>query len=384
MLSVHDEEEDLSLTTTTRPRRRPQEEEEEDEEEDYQRRFQPQCQQRKPPSIKLLVGMATILFLSIVLSLQQHSLSAFPKSATRRSDGLEHSSVLSSLSTSTNVHPNDGSGGRPRRRLQSASVNNNIPLLVKSDFTVLGPSVFPKPSAMAGVDALPYLKPTYGQHRPNQDAVLVFAAEYGFNTYVCFVESLRRTGFQGDIVFAVSKLDLNQRNVPQFFETTPGLVVYVLELSCFNAEMEATDSSKGGMRVCQLHHLYAHGQTGQALPDPREARTIATTRYELYWLWALHYQPHQWIMLLDARDSYFQSNPFANVPRQQPNNNNNITSGILHFFGVSFTVLAYLYFIILYIQYSHTYTFTHTHNNCCCCCCRATAFSLSLGKRRCD
>ena len=141
------------------------------------------------------------------------------------------------------------------------------------------------------------------------------------------MKSLRRTGFTGDIVFAVSILDIGGRGVKEFLTASEHVVTYVLELSCFNAENEVSTSAKGGMRVCQLHHLYADAQ-GIPQNDPRDARTIATTRYELYWLWS-----HAWIMLIDARDSYFQTNPFDTVPRDTDPNKK---SGVLHFFGVSF------------------------------------------------
>jgi hypothetical protein len=202
-----------------------------------------------------------------------------------------------------------------------------------SDFTVIGPSSFPKPSAKLHPDAVPLLKPTFGQHRPDQDVVMAFAAEYGLNTYLSFVTSLRNTGFTGDIVLAVSKLDLKQRHVQEFFESQSGLIVYVIDLKCFNAEGETVDSVKGGMRVCRLHGLYQHDNHHGIVQqmDPRPTRTVATTRYELYWIWALHYQPHSWIMLLDARDAFFQTNPFDNVPREQVADR---PDGILYFFGV--------------------------------------------------
>jgi hypothetical protein len=116
----------------------------------------------------------------------------------------------------------------------------------------------------------------------------------------------------------------------------PGVVTYAIQLSCFNAEWEETDSAKGGMRVCQLHNLWGRKDALQIvpLPDPREARTIATTRYELYWIWSQQYIPHAWIMLLDARDSYFQANPFATLPRASRLDANR-ENGELYFFGVS-------------------------------------------------
>lgn len=52
---------------------------------------------------------------------------------------------------------------------------------------------------------------------------------------------------------------------------------------------------------------------------------MATLRYEWYWIWAQNYNPSSWIMLVDARDSFFQTNPFANLPRNQ--------NGLLYFFG---------------------------------------------------
>jgi len=213
--------------------------------------------------------------------------------------------------------------------LTEEKIKSNVHLFTTASFTVVGPSRFPKPSDLISVDALPYQKPTIGQHRIDQDAVFAFASEYDLNTYLCFIESLRKTGYGGDIVFAISTLDIKAKGVEQYLKTAPNVITYVLEMSCFNAEMKATDSSKGGMRVCQQHNLYADAE-GNPLPDPREARTIATTRYELYWLWCLNYKPHSWIMLLDARDSYFQANPFNTVPRD----NGDRTTGILHFFGV--------------------------------------------------
>ncbi|KAI2499551.1 hypothetical protein MHU86_14912 [Fragilaria crotonensis] len=215
------------------------------------------------------------------------------------------------------------------RRLTDETTISTAQLFTPSSFTIVGPTIFPKPSDLLGEDARPNLQPTYGQHRPDADAVFVFAAEYGLDTYLCFVKSLRRTGFTGDIVFAVSILDISGRGVKEFLTTSEHVVTYVLELSCFNAENEVSTSAKGGMRVCQLHHLYADAH-GNPQNDPRDARTIATTRYELYWLWSLHYKPHTWIMLIDARDSYFQTNPFDAVPRDTDPNKK---SGVLHFSG---------------------------------------------------
>jgi len=232
------------------------------------------------------------------------------------------------------VFPHEQEQRHFRRRLTSEkTASSAVHLLTPSSFTVVGPSTFPKPSSYGrdNDDVKPYLKPTFGAHRHDVDAVFVFAAEYGLNTYICFVESLRKTGFTGDVVFAVSALDVKDKVTREYLsEPNNGIVTYVLMLKCFNAEMEEVESAKGGMRVCTLDGLW--GDVDQKpLMDPRPARTIATTRYELYWIWSLNYDLHSWIMLLDARDAYFQSNPFANVPREKEKSR---TDGILHFFGV--------------------------------------------------
>lgn len=88
-------------------------------------------------------------------------------------------------------------------------------------------------------------------------------------------------------------------------------------------------------QMCQLNHVYGwkaenNGTVTQTAPDPREARVVATLRYEWYWIWLQHYNPNAWVMVLDARDSFFQSNPFADLPRQS---DRQTPQGRLYFFG---------------------------------------------------
>lgn len=202
---------------------------------------------------------------------------------------------------------------------------------------VLGPSSFPKPTDMVKTtreakDVKPYMKPIHGTHRPEQDAVFAYAAEYGLNNYVCFVESLRATGFTGDIVLSVSELDVKNTRVWEYLKSVPGMVVYAPKLVCYNFENEIVASAKGGMRTCRCQELYGIEKDGTLEPveDPRSQRVIATTRYEIYWIMAQNYHPHSWILLVDARDTYFQTNPFANVPRKT---DPTAKSGLLYFFG---------------------------------------------------
>lgn len=276
----------------------------------------------------------------------------------------------------------------PRRQLTEKGVPNphvefdsndpHLSLFQYSEYTVLGPSQFATPTHLIQTDLQtnlsddekkkktivevePLLKPTLGEHRADQDAVFLFASEYDLSIYQGFILSLRKTGYRGDIVLAVSPLDMaapgvtptpRQKQLSEFFASDPHVIIYVVPFVCFNAEGEAVDSAKGGMRVCQCNVLYGSRKVTKAtkkgekdvvtewqpLKDWRTARPVATTRYELYWIWATHYHKHSWIMLIDARDTYFQTDPFAEVPRE-PNPDRN--DGVLFFFGVS------TYFIVM-------------------------------------
>lgn len=75
------------------------------------------------------------------------------------------------------------------------------------DVEVIGPNRFPKPTELLP-DVVPYLKPYHGAHRPDQDAVVAYAAEYPLSNYIAFIESLRDSGFTGDVVLALSPLDV--------------------------------------------------------------------------------------------------------------------------------------------------------------------------------
>lgn len=209
---------------------------------------------------------------------------------------------------------------------------------------VLGPSSFPRPTEIAKTDAHdvvePYLKPVIGKHRPDQDAVFAYAAEYPLENYMAFIASLRETGFKGDIVLGVSSLDLKKDEIRRYL-STPNIIVYKADVICRNLEGDTVDSAKGGSRGCQFNDVYARqrkGATGEnedlltGIPDPRPSRTLQIMRYEIYWIMAQNYNPDAWIFLVDARDTVFQSDPFADVPRKT---DPSLKSGLLYFFGES-------------------------------------------------
>jgi hypothetical protein len=93
-------------------------------------------------------------------------------------------------------------------------------------------------------------------------------------------------------------------------------------------------------QMCQLTNVYGWkdelGKVIRTARDPRPGRVVATLRYEWYWIWSLQYNAHSWLMLIDARDTYFQTNPFVKLPRRQHNSANSaitVDSGLLYMFG---------------------------------------------------
>lgn len=122
----------------------------------------------------------------------------------------------------------------------------------------------------------------------------------------------------------------NKRDVWEYL-TEPGnhVVLYTPVLTCYNAEGETVDSAKGGSRVCQTDGVWQGKADGRPVADPRPSRTVQTLRYEIYWRMVLDYQPHSWILLVDVRDTVFQTNPFAPLPRALEAS----SSGRLYFFG---------------------------------------------------
>jgi hypothetical protein len=83
--------------------------------------------------------------------------------------------------------------------------------------------------------------------------------------------------------------------------------------------------------------------TTKAISDPRTPRPVATARYELYWIWCLQYKSSSWIMLIDARDTWFQLHPFNGLNGSSNSNSSSSSSkerqvvssqgGILHLYG---------------------------------------------------
>ena len=207
---------------------------------------------------------------------------------------------------------------------------------IAHEIEVSAPSAFPKPTFPLNDPAVEVVvEPAVGKHRPDKDVVMAYAEGYTLEYYMCFVETLRATGFDGDIVMAISEHDLIKENVLEYLGSQEHVVLYIHALDCFlpDAVTPSQRIMKGGspdgFQMCKINNVYgwkdADGKVVKTAEDPRIGRVVATLRYEWYWIWAQHYEPNSWIMLVDARDTFFQTNPFEDLPRNQ--------DGLLYFFG---------------------------------------------------
>mmetsp|Transcript_38653 Transcript_38653/g.57476 ORF Transcript_38653/g.57476 Transcript_38653/m.57476 type:complete len:440 (-) Transcript_38653:36-1355(-) len=213
----------------------------------------------------------------------------------------------------------------------------------------IGPTSFPKPTDMIwdnddteDDEPIPVVEPIFGKHRPDHDAIFAYAEGYTVEWYLSFLESLKETGFDGDVVLAIAEERIRAKGVLEYLQQQSDfVVVYSIQMDCFESDRVTLGgrSMKGGgldiFQMCLLNHVYGwkkeDGTVRKTALDPREGRVVATLRYEWYWIWAQHYHNDRWIMVLDARDSFFQSNPFANLPRHE--DERSATSGKLWFFG---------------------------------------------------
>jgi hypothetical protein len=232
-----------------------------------------------------------------------------------------------------------------------ADLNSKSKLFLPSDtIRVNAPSKFPKPTRLLGPDAVVVVEPTFGTHRPDHDAILAYAEGYKLSYYMQFLETLTLTGYRGDVVLAIAEPRIIRPDVVEYLQTytnqginKPNVVIYQQELKCDARDGEVTNQRqlvKTGdtdiFQMCQLSEVYGWkdeaGKIRKTASDPREGRVVATLRYEWYWIWSIRYQPHAWIMLIDARDSYFQSDPFDGLPREESPASAR-PDGLLYLFG---------------------------------------------------
>lgn len=210
---------------------------------------------------------------------------------------------------------------------------------------------WPPPSEMAGPDTTILLKPAFGIHRPDHDAIFAFAEGYDLSVYLALVEPLINTGYSGDLVLSISREENLKPDVKEYLlskNTETGginIVAYEVNWTCFKQSGEPADGSGEGMNHCKMIDVFGDAD-GNLISDPREPRPVATARYELYWMWSLQYNKESWLMLIDARDVWFQLNPFEELSSREK------VYGELHLFGVRMIInILVMMITLLFISY---------------------------------
>ena len=130
-------------------------------------------------------------------------------------------------------------------------------------------------------------KPLYGIKHDGGDAIFALACNYPKDYYQRFAGSLRKFGYKGDIVLAVSPPEKMKNGVGEYLKEI-NVVAYGFEVDC-----EGTDNCKLKDEVL-------------GYPDPRPFRTFANIRYALYEYWMRQYTAQSYILILDFRDTFFQ------------------------------------------------------------------------------
>jgi len=133
--------------------------------------------------------------------------------------------------------------------------------------------------------------PLFGKKHQGRDAVFALACNYPRYNFQYFVGSLRKVGHWGDIVLAVSPLDKLDDKMQAYLRQTD-VIAYAFDVDC-----KGEDS-------CKLKDEFL------GYPDPRPHRTFANIRYAVYEYWMRYYNDQSYILILDFRDTFFQSNPF--------------------------------------------------------------------------
>lgn len=198
-----------------------------------------------------------------------------------------------SYSTDTNSNSVVGSNKNPAELHSS-------PVLKKPPVSGLPVSSSGTPFASyAAIPVIPSLgppptngiQPLYGNKHQGGDAVFALACKYPKLFFQRFVGSLRKHGYDGDIVLAVSPPAQMKPGLEDYLKET-NVVAYPFEVDC-----EGPDN-------CKLKDEFL------GYPDPRPFRTFANIRYALYEYWMRYYSEQSYILILDFRDTFFQGNPF--------------------------------------------------------------------------
>jgi len=183
-------------------------------------------------------------------------------------------------------------------------------------------------------DILVNLQPLIGTHKETNNAIFALAENYDLKKFVHFLESLRDTGYEGDVVLSITS-DHNDDLISylrSFDSSKINLVSYAVVWDCTSKKdgLEIGTSTNGGKSDCVIHGIFG-SKSGEIYRDLRSPRPIATARYELYYIWCKQYSARSKIMMIDFRDSYFVTDPFDDSKGKR--GENSIGEGEVHLFA---------------------------------------------------
>lgn len=135
------------------------------------------------------------------------------------------------------------------------------------------------------------IQPLFKMKHQGGDAIFALACNYPKLFYQRFVGSLRKSGYDGDVVLAVSPIKKMKPGVEKYLKLTK-VISYAFDVDCI------------GKDNCKLRDDFL------GYPDPRPHRTFANIRYALYEYWLQYYSSQSYILILDFRDTFFQKDPF--------------------------------------------------------------------------
>jgi hypothetical protein len=152
-------------------------------------------------------------------------------------------------------------------------------------------------------------RPLWGlDHDPLNDVVFGLGFGYGVDSYKHFVGSLRKAGFRGDVVLAVSPEKKMRKGVARYLQDQR-VLAYPFAYSCTQAGMARRRHLLVTPSGCVLDDWYVDG-------DARGPRPLAISRYEMYETWLRRYAKSSFALDLDTRDTFFQADPFVGLARR--------------------------------------------------------------------
>jgi len=154
-------------------------------------------------------------------------------------------------------------------------------------------------------------------HEPKNDVIMSLGFGYQRREFARFISTLRRSGYNGDIVLATEPEERMKKGVAEYLKNQ-NVLAYGFTYECIKKGQKNYVGSGRKLLVtpggCWLTNWYAHA-------DTRGPRPLALARYEMYRSWLLKYSSKSWGIIFDFRDTFFQANPLARVDRSksQPN-----------------------------------------------------------------